>query len=121
MTFEIPIKTCCSLNSRMHYMQRARMVKAERDAARLMAKAELGSNGHKGRIPSSVKLTRKFCGVALDDDNVCGYLKGCRDGIADAIGIDDGDARIVWQYDQLRVKKRSDFGVIVEMRFVGEA
>lgn len=116
IAFEIFIKTKCSLNSRMHWAQRARLVKAERRAARIVAMFNVKG----GRIPSSVKLTRKYCGKPLDDDNLRGYLKGCRDGLADVFGVDDGDARIVWQYAQRKVAKRSDFGVEVEIRYVGE-
>lgn len=37
-----------------------------------------------------------------DDDNVVGAFKGIRDGIARAFGVDDGDPRWRWEYDQAR-------------------
>ena len=113
IVFELPIQTKCSLNSRMHWAQRAKLVKAERSAARLIALANVAA----GRVPASVKLTRKHCGRPLDDDNLRGYLKGCRDGLADVFGVDDGDARIQWSYAQLKVKTRREFGVVVEIRY----
>lgn len=122
IAFELPIKTKCSLNSRMHWAQRARLVKGERKTARVIALSNIPPpyDAAERRIPSSVKLTRKHVGKPLDDDNLRGYLKGCRDGLADVFGVDDGDARIVWQYAQKKVAKRSDFGVEVEIRYVGE-
>jgi hypothetical protein len=48
--------------------------------------------------PIGARLT----GRALDGDNLQRALKAVRDGVADALGIDDGDSRIEWQYGQRR-------------------
>jgi len=37
---------------------------------------------------------------AMDSDNLARSAKAVRDGIADALGIDDGDPRIDWRYGQ---------------------
>jgi hypothetical protein len=39
---------------------------------------------------------------ALDDDNLAAGFKSVRDGIADALGIDDRDPRVTWAYAQQR-------------------
>lgn len=36
----------------------------------------------------------------LDDDNLSGGLKALRDAIAASVGLDDGDARIAFEYSQ---------------------
>jgi hypothetical protein len=36
----------------------------------------------------------------LDDDNLRGATKSCRDGVADWLGINDNDERVVWLYQQ---------------------
>jgi len=36
----------------------------------------------------------------LDDDNLSGGLKALRDAIAASLGLDDGDARIRFEYSQ---------------------
>jgi hypothetical protein len=36
----------------------------------------------------------------LDDDNLAGACKAVRDGVADAIGLDDRDHRLRWAYLQ---------------------
>jgi hypothetical protein len=36
----------------------------------------------------------------MDGDNSIGSLKAVRDGVADALGIDDGDPRLTWEYRQ---------------------
>ncbi len=40
----------------------------------------------------------------LDSDSLPGSCKALRDGIADALMVDDGDARITWVYEQKRAK-----------------
>lgn len=41
-----------------------------------------------------------------------GVLKAVRDGIADALQVDDRDPRVTWRYDQQR---GAEYGVMVEM------
>lgn len=50
-------------------------------------------------MPVRVKLTR-IGRKEMDGDNLQGALKAVRDGIADAIEIDDGDKRMTWDYAQ---------------------
>lgn len=38
----------------------------------------------------------------LDTDNAARAAKSVRDGIADAVGIDDGDPGLTWRYEQRR-------------------
>jgi len=50
-------------------------------------------------------LVVTLCRVAprtLDDDNLRGATKGLRDGVADALGINDNDPRVTWEYQQRR-------------------
>ena len=37
---------------------------------------------------------------ALDDDNLASAMKSVRDGVADALGMDDRDSRVLWLCDQ---------------------
>jgi hypothetical protein len=48
----------------------------------------------------------------LDDDNLAGALKSYRDGVADALGVNDRDARVSWLVDQA---KSSEAGVRIEI------
>jgi hypothetical protein len=50
-------------------------------------------------FPCVITLTR--VGVKrMDTDNLASALKACRDGVAEWLGIDDGDPRIEWRYAQ---------------------
>lgn len=50
----------------------------------------------------------------MDDDNCTGGLKPLRDLIAREIGIDDGDARITFQYGQVKTCGHEHTTVTVE-------
>ncbi len=64
-------------------------------------------------LPALVTLTRLSVGT-MDDDGVVGALKAVRDGVADALGIDDADPRVTWRYDQKKVK-RGEWGVLISI------
>jgi hypothetical protein len=63
-----------------------------------------------------VRLTR-IGPRKLDSDNVAGACKATRDGVADWLGVDDGDeSRVRWVYAQ----ERGAYGVRVEVLADGD-
>jgi hypothetical protein len=105
--FTLPVKTGRGLNDRMHWAAKAKQAKKHRQAACYM------SMGHKvwEVVPATITLCRMSWGT-LDPDNLQGACKHLRDGIADAYGMQDNDPRLVWKYEQTKVK-RGQFGVRV--------
>lgn len=61
-----------------------------------------------------IRLTRHIQpkGRAYDDDNLARALKPYRDGVAEALAIDDGSERLTFVVDQVRDGQR---GVTVEL------
>lgn len=102
--FEVPVRLVSLLNAREHHMAKARRAKKQREAARMCALsctlfgdiAPAIAGGH----PLRVTITR-IAPRQLDDDNLAGSAKHVRDGIADALGIDDRDMRVQWMYGQM--------------------
>ena len=113
----LPVRTWSELNLRTHWRQRARRVAGQREAARILVRAGLrGSPLRAGVRPRDQTLTVRLTRIAprsLDSDNLAGALKAVRDGVADALGMDDGDARIAWAYAQRRGAPR-EYAVLVE-------
>jgi hypothetical protein len=64
----------------------------------------------------AITLTR-IAPRALDSDNLASGLKAARDGVADALGVDDGSSRIEWRYAQQR-GKAGEYAVRVEIQAV---
>lgn len=108
ITVEIPVKTVSESNVREHWAVKAKRAKTQREAARLMLARWKRLGKGKGKI--SVRLVR-LGARNLDSDNLARSFKAIRDGIADAFGIDDGDARFEWQYGQ----ERGPYAVRVEI------
>ena len=111
--FLIPLKTRNPLNgaqgrSRGAMFAKAARRKKERSTSRLCA---IGSGG--GSWVRVVSMTRLSAG-RLDGDGLQAALKSVRDGIADALGVNDGSVAVWWVYAQRRCKK-GEFGVEVEI------
>jgi hypothetical protein len=89
----LPLRTRSTLNVREHWTRRARRMQAQRAVVRMrLAVVKLS-------LPAVVTLTR-VGPRALDGDNLQGALKAVRDGVADALGVDDGSEDIQWFYSQ---------------------
>ena len=114
ITFEIPIKTKGWSNNREHWRAADKRKSAEKTATNIAATPHLALL--RGRIPSSVTLTRKYVSWPMDSDNLPISQKYVRDSIAKFLCFDDGDERCQWLYKQQKAK-RGDFGTLVEVRF----
>jgi hypothetical protein len=85
-------------NGREHWRKKAARTKDQRKVA-YWALWDAGPIGIDGKPPIKITLTR-IAPRKLDSDNLAGGFKAVRDGIADWLGIDDGDARLTWLYEQ---------------------
>lgn len=103
----IPVKTPNPVRgSQGNWRAAARTRKSQRRAAGYLTPRRM-------RAPAIVHMTRLSPGL-LDDDNLRPALKSIRDGIADALHIDDGSDAVRWQYAQARCK-RGEEGVRVRI------
>jgi len=111
MRVDLPIRTWSEANARLHWAARARRAGEQRRVARICVRAALARQP--AALPLTVTLTR-LAARRLDSDNLTGALKAVRDGIADALGVDDGDGRLEWRYAQ-EAAPRGRYGVRVEV------
>ena len=107
----LPLKTVSEMNVRTHWAVRAKRMKEHRFCAKSavagVAKTALPPFMEwPDMLPLVVVLTRYSAG-RLDDDNLRSALKGVRDGVAEAIGINDADARVSYHYQQERCQRNS--------------
>lgn len=111
MKILIPMKLESTANKRWHWA-----VKSKHNAEqRAQGKWAVSSNYNKIRNepPFKVKITR-IGKRMMDDDNLAISAKALRDGIAEALGVDDGDKKLIaWKYDQ---KIGKEYGVEVEIK-----
>jgi hypothetical protein len=110
----LPIKIASTQNTRECWQAKARRAKVHRETASgyLWPQPKISAVG-----PIEITLTR--IGVRrLDDDNLAGGFKACRDGVADWLGIDDGSPRLEWSYAQRKAPKGASlYGAEVVIRW----
>lgn len=95
---ELPVRLRNTSNSRDGWRATAKRAKTIRALTRRI----VGNRLPRQRgLPFVVRLV--YVGPRqLDDDGVASAVKSLRDGVADALGIDDRDPRVVWVPDQER-------------------
>lgn len=119
----LPVKLVSEANAHEHWRQRQRRAKRHRGAAFAslllplkrawqadVSKDQLMSGLERGvylapEARATVTITR-IAPRDLDSDNLVGSAKHVRDGVADALGIDDRDPRVTWVVEQRRGKVR---------------
>jgi len=82
-----------------HWGKLAGIAKKQRTLAAIATSNQIVAGKIKSGSKYSVELTR-FGKKKLDDDNIVGSLKHIRDGIADALGVNDGSDKIKFIYSQ---------------------
>ncbi len=118
IVFDLPLRTTNPLNggmsgTRWEAIQRSRTRAEHRLVARMRTTAALRQSGQHPAdvIPCVVTLTR-FSAGHMDTDGLAASLKGIRDGIADALGVNDGGPMVDWVPAQAKCP-RGVFGVRV--------
>jgi hypothetical protein len=98
---KVPVKLVNALNQREHWAPKAKRAKDQRRAARNALSDQMPvwvvatSLAIRKDPPITITITRRG-GRSMDDDGLTASAKHVRDGIADWLGIDDGDQRLTW-------------------------
>ena len=105
LEFLIPGAVPSTPNLREHWAAKARRVKKQREQSRLLARLNAGLtfSADVMAFGGTVTMTR-HSPRKLDSDNLAGSLKATRDGIASALGVNDGDPRVTWRCEQARCR-----------------
>lgn len=118
VTVTIPIYARSEANRRDHWSAKSSRVSQQRGFTAAYLRGAANLVNFVRRLDTSqrfkVTLTRihRRRVKPLDDDNLRSSLKAVRDGVADAIGIDDGDKRVIWDYAQ---EPGSDYAVRIQI------
>lgn len=112
LTIHIPnLRTLNEKNQRGHWSRKAKRTKTQRLAARAHMRCCFVNMNSFAQV---VTLTR-IAPRALDEgDNLAMALSAVRDGVADALGINDRDPRVTWRYAQRRGGAK-EYGVVIEI------
>lgn len=110
ITFEIPVKAVSLTNEHTHWRSKHNTAKPQRKAGYLYA---LQARIRTLPFPLVITMTR-IAPRPLDSDNLPPSMKSIRDGISDALKIDDRDPRVEWEYRQEK-RKPKEYAVLVEV------
>ncbi len=116
----LPLRLVSEANNRDHWAKRSARAKIQRNATRMVVAARFA---REGIVPLKaisawgfdVLITRIGKRI-LDTDNLARSAKACRDGIADAMRIDDADPRVTWCYSQSTTKGRYEVRIEIRAR-----
>lgn len=103
----LPIRLVSEANARGHWSKKYKRGAAQRNAAALTLRPQVqGMTG-----PWWILITR-VAPRRLDSDNLQTSAKAIRDGIAEALGINDGDdSAATWVYDQRKAEMREPWTI----------
>lgn len=93
---QLPIRLVSEANVREHWAVKAKRTRAQRSAVALKVGSAIRSEL---AYPLRVLITRRGLRT-LDTDNLARACKAVRDGVADALGVDDGALCVTWEYAQ---------------------
>lgn len=102
---ELPLRLVSLANERVHWAVKSKRARLQRQAAHLAVRHALVGRG--ALSPALVIRIERIGLRRLDDDNLAISAKHVRDGIADALGIDDGNPCLDWKYSQSTGKEYS--------------
>ncbi len=112
----LPLRLVTLENQREHWAKKAKRAKEQRS----LAKWSIGWHafdfvGGDTSTAYIVRLTR-VAPRKLDPGNFQGCFKHVQDGVADWLGIDDGDPRIEWVYQQEQKPKTYACRIVIERK-----
>lgn len=109
----LPVRTVNSLNVRGRNEKRDRMRRAK-EQRELACGQVLALPAHLRQPPLMVRLTR-YGPRRMDDEGMIASLKHVRDGIAKAVGVDDGDTTAIrFDYAEQVISPPHCFGVRIQ-------
>ena len=120
VVFVMPVEIVSEMNRRDHWAVKYRRATRHKRMAhshtlkyahRLRARAQSDSD-----LCLMVRLIRimRRRQRPFDGDNLQSGFKAIRDGVSQALGIDDGSYRIDWQYDQERGDGKGMVRIVIE-------
>lgn len=102
------IKTVSEANQREHWAVKSNRKKQQQHDFSILWR---NRKGYAIEPPAVVTFKRYSCNE-LDDDNLVGAFKHVRDQLAREIGVDDGDQKVQYRYEQERIPKREHYFTI---------
>jgi len=99
----IPVRVISEANTREHWALKASRARKQKGEA--IKAVKVCTEWRTLKLPLYIGFVR-YGPKALDSDNLQGAFKAIRDGVCDALNINDGSKLITWGYDQEKGKPK---------------
>lgn len=110
LEYALHIRTVCEANARGHWRVKAARNKAIKNSAWIITQTTAGFRAIDWRAAKAISVTMsRHTSGKPDDDGAVSAVKYVRDGIAAAMGIDDGDPRFTWIVKQEKAPPKKQF------------
>ena len=109
----LPLRLVTLENQREHWAKKAKRAKMQRWSSAMAMRGRQPYFDGDGSVRAT--LTR-IAPRRLDPGNFQGCFKHVQDGVADWLGIDDGDPRIEWVYQQEQKPKTYACRIVIERK-----
>ena len=113
---ELPIRIFSEANISRHWAARAKRAKQQRGATEVLIRSELNKLNCPADVHEIVVTLTRVAPRKFDNDNLLRGFKAVRDGVADALGIDDGNKRVMWFYRQ-RCGRPKEYKALVQLEY----
>ena len=113
--FTLAIRTESEANLRENWHVKTKRVQMQRQITRVMV-GQYRKNWRDDLLGTYVITLTRIAPRPLDSDNLARSFKAIRDGIADALEINDGSKRLTWNYEQRKGSKPKQYAVQIEIQ-----
>jgi len=113
--FTLAIRTESEANLRENWHVKTKRVQMQRQITRVMV-GQYRKNWRDDLLGTYVITLTRIAPRPLDSDNLARSFKAIRDGIADALKINDGSKRLTWNYEQRKGSKPKQYAVQIEIQ-----
>jgi hypothetical protein len=111
----LPLRLVSEANAHEHWCKRQQRAREQRTHTRSRLWVPARNLLAEYAFPIVVTITR-IAPRKLDSDNAVGACKHVRDGVADALGINDNDPRVEWRYGQRKARVTTEWGIMGPMK-----
>ena len=115
ITYILPLRTTPESNSREHWAVKHKRHAEQRSVAMMITRSEMLKHYQRELLGKATVTLTRIAPRELDNgDNLPVSMKSIRDGVADALKVDDGGDQVKWLYDQ-RPGRKKEYAVMVEI------
>lgn len=119
ITAILPIRLVSVANIREHWAKRAKRTSEQRNLVKFALRNQTHKAWKDGELKKLLVSITRIAPRELDGDNLQSACKATRDGVADALTVDDRHPDISWEYRQMKGMPK-EYAVQIEISDIAD-